>query len=243
MGYDLFTSKPTANSRQRHVMSQGNEGESVPGPSNRRPGLVAQEEVWGEVLELAAAVESMLNQAVQALCEGSADLAAAIKAQERRIDEWEVRIEKECLRILALYDPVASDLRRMVSVLKVRADLERVSDLATKIARRSKRSLQDSAAPPIPASLDNLARMATCAFSEVVTALRTVDAVAARSAIANDKEIDGQCRVVLRELKSSLRHHPEWITPLLRLVNSARNLKRIGDHTVTIAEAIVYIKG
>jgi phosphate transport system protein len=205
--------------------------------------LVAQEEVWGEVLELAAAVESMLNQAVQALCEGSADLSAAIKAQERRIDEWEVRIEKECLRILALYEPLASDLRRTVSVLKVRADLERVSDLATKIARRSKRSIRDSAAPPIPASLDNLARMATCAFSEVVAALGKVDAVAARSAIACDKEIDRQCRVVLRELKSSLRQHPEWVRPLLRLVNSARNLERIGDHTVNIAEAIVYIKG
>jgi phosphate transport system protein len=215
----------------------------VPGPSNRRPGLVAQEEVWGEVVELAAAVESMLNQAVQALCEGSADLSAAIKAQERRIDEWEVRIEKECLRILALYEPLASDLRRTVSVLKVRADLERVSDLATKIARRSKRSIRDSAAPPIPASLDNLARMATCAFSEVVAALGKVDAVAARSAIASDKEINRQCRVVLRELKSSLRQHPEWVRPLLRLVNSARNLERIGDHTVNIAEAIVYIKG
>jgi phosphate transport system protein len=205
--------------------------------------LVAQEEVWGEVLELAAAVESMLNQAGQALCEGGADLSAAIKAQERRIDEWEVRIEKECLRILALYEPLASDLRRTVSVLKVRADLERVSDLAMKIARRSKRSIRDSAAPPIPASLDNLARMATCAFSEVVAALGKVDAVAARSAIASDKEIDRQCRVVLRELKSSLRQHPEWVRPLLRLVNSARNLERIGDHTVNIAEAIVYIKG
>jgi phosphate transport system protein len=215
----------------------------VLGPSNRRPGLVAQEEVWGEVVELAAAVESMLNQAVQALCEGSADLSAAIKAQERRIDEWEVRIEKECLRILALYEPLASDLRRTVSVLKVRADLERVSDLATKIARRSKRSIRDSAAPPIPASLDNLARMATCAFSEVVAALGKVDALAARSAIASDKEIDRQCRAVLRELKSSLRQHPEWVRPLLRLVNSARNLERIGDHTVNIAEAIVYIKG
>jgi phosphate transport system protein len=224
-------------------MSQGNEGESVLGPATRRPGLVAQEEVWGEVVELAAAVESMLNQAVQALCEGSADLSAAIKAQERRIDEWEVRIEKECLRILALYEPLASDLRRTVSVLKVRADLERVSDLATKIARRSKRSIRDPAAPPIPASLDNLARMATCAFSEVVAALGKVDAVAARSAIASDKEIDRQCRVVLRELKSSLRQHPEWVRPLLRLVNSARNLERIGDHTVNIAEAIVYIKG
>jgi phosphate transport system protein len=224
-------------------MSQGNVGEAVPGPVNPRPGLAAQDEVWGEVLKLAAAVESILHQAVQILCEGGAELAAPVKAQERVIDGWEVRIEKECLRILALYEPLASDLRRMVSVLKLRGDLERVSDLATKIARRSKRSLRDSAAPPIPASLEILARMATDAFSEVVAALGKVDAVAARAAIAGDEEIDRQCRVVLRELKDSLRHHPEWVTPLLRLVNSARNLERIGDHTVNIAEAIVYIKG
>ena len=224
-------------------MSQVNMGEAVPGPANQRRGLAAQDEVWGEVLKLAAAVESMLHQAAQVLCEGRAELADAVKAQERRIDGWEVRIEKECLRVLALYEPLASDLRRMVSVLKLRADLERVTDLATKIARRSKRSLRDSAAPPIPASLDILARMATDSFSEVVAALGRVDAVAARATIASDQEIDRQCRVALRELKDSLGHHPEWITPLLRLVNSARNLKRIGDHTVKIAEAIIFIKG
>jgi phosphate transport system protein len=194
-------------------------------------------------LKLATAVEFMLDHAVQSLCEGGGDLAATVKARERQIDEWEVRIEKECLRILALYEPVASDLRRMVSVLKLRADLERVGDLATKIAKRSKRSLRDSAAPPVPASLCVLARIANDAFSAVVSAMGKVDAVAARAAIAGELEIDRQCRVVLRELRNSLRNHPEWVTPLLRLVNSARNLERVGDHTVKIAEAIVYING
>ena len=215
----------------------------MPATANRGPGLAAQDEVWGEVLKLAAAVEYTLHQAVQVLCEGRAELAAAVKAQERNIDGREVRIEKECIRVLALYEPLASDLRRMVSVLKLRGDLERVSDLATKIARRSKRSLQDSAAPPIPASLHILARMATDAFSEVVAALGKVDAVAARATIAGHEEIDRQYRVALRELKDSLRHHPEWIKQLLRLVNSARNLERIDDHTVKIAEAIIFIKG
>ena len=224
-------------------MPSGNEGEAKLERANPRRGLAAQDEIWADVRKLAAAVETTLRQAAQVLCEGRAELAATVKAQERSINAWEVRIEKECLCVLALYEPLASDLRRIVSVLKLRAELERVSDLARKIARRSVRSLRDSAAIPIPDSLDNLARMATDAFSEVVTAMSKDDAVAARAAIVGDEEIDRQCRVVLRTLKDSIQLQPEQVTPLLRLVNSARNLERIGDHTVKIAEAIVYIKG
>ena len=224
-------------------MSQGNVSETVPGPPKRRRGLAAQDEIWGEVLQLAAAVESMLQEAAQALCEGRAELAVAVKAQERTIDGWEVRIEKDCLLALALHEPLASDLRRIVSVLKLRADLEHVSNLATKIARRSARSCRGEPAPPIPASLDVLARMASDAFSEVVAALREDDAIAARAAIAGNEEIHRQCRMVSSELTDSLRDQPEKLTPLLRQMNSARNLKRIGDQTVKIAEAILYIKG
>jgi phosphate transport system protein len=224
-------------------MPSGNEGEAKLERANPRRGLAAQDEIWADVRKLAAAVETTLRQAAQVLCEGRAELAATVKAQERSINAWEVRIEKECLRVLALYEPLASDLRRMVSVLKLRAELERVSDLARKIARRSVRSRRDSAAIPIPDSLDNLARLATDAFSEVVTAMSKDDAVAARAAIVGDEEIDRQCRAVLRALKESIQRQPEQVTPLLRLVNSARNLERIGDHTVKIAEAIVYIKG
>ena len=185
----------------------------------------------------------MLREAVQALGDERVELAAALKAQERNIDGWEVQIEKECLLVLALYEPLASDLRRIMSVLKLKEDLERVSHLATKIARRSARSCRGAPAPPIPDSLEVLARMAADAFSKVVAALGNDDARAARAAIAGDEEIDRQYRVALRALKDSLRHQPEEVTPLLRLVNSARNLERIGDHIVNIAEAILYIKG
>ncbi len=205
--------------------------------------MAALDEIWCEVLRLAAAVESMLQEAAQALCEGRAELATALEAQERSVDGWEVRIEKECLLVLALHEPLASDLRRIVSVLKVRADLERVSDLATKIARRSARSYATSAGPPVPHSLEVLARMATDAFSEVVAALGKDDAIAARAAIAGDEEIDRQYRIVTKELTDSLRSQPERVTPLIRLMNSARNLERVGDHSVKIAEAILYIKG
>ena len=159
------------------------------------------------------------------------------------IDGWEVRIEKECLRspdtlrasgIGSSADGVGTQAQGgpRASERLGYEDRQEVEEIPPGFGRTS-----------IPASLDILARMATDAFSEVVAALGKVDAVAARAAIAGDQEIDRQCRVVLRELKDSLQHHPEWVTPLLRLVNSARNLERIVDHTVNIAEAIVYIKG
>jgi phosphate transport system protein len=224
-------------------MSQENMSETSFRPTESRRGLVAQDKIWGEVLKLAAAAECILQQAVQALCEGRAEVVAEVKAQERNIDRWEVRIEKECLRILALYEPLASDLRRMVSVLKLTGELERVSDLATKIAKRTKRSYRDSSAPHIPAALESLARMALTAFTQVVAALANNDAIAARAVIAGEDEVNRQCRAVLRELKQSLRHEQMLVKPSLRLVNSARNLERIADHCVKIAEAIVYIKG
>jgi phosphate transport system protein len=208
-----------------------------------RPGLAAQDEIWREVLKLAFAVESNLQQAVQALCEGRAEVVAEVKFQERNIDRWEVRIEKECLRILALYEPLATDLRRMVSVLKLTAELERVSDLATKIAKRTKHSCRASSAPHIPPSLESLARMTVITFTQVVAALANDNAIAARAVIAGEDEVDRQCRAVLRELKQSFRHEQMLIKPLLRLVNSARNLERVADHCANIAEAIVYIKG
>jgi phosphate transport system protein len=214
---------------------------AVAGPVNRHA-LEAQDELWGEILELASTVESMLRTAVQILCAGRTELAAAVKAQELSVDRSEVRIEEGCIRTLALYEPVASDLRRTISMLRLRADLERVGDLATKIARRSKRYFEDSLAPPIPASLVILAAAVTDAFGKVIAALSRDDAVGARFIFSYEEEIDRQFQVVSRELKDSLRHHPEQVTPMLRLMNSARNLERAGDHAVNIADAIIFIK-
>jgi phosphate transport system protein len=228
-------------SRQRPGMPQKNRDEALPGPENR-PDLAAQDELWGEVMKLGSTVESMLHQAVEVLCEGRPDLAAEVRDQERNVDGWEVRIEEMCLRALALYGPVASDLRRTVSALGLLAHLERVGDLATKIAKRSVRFFEDPSAPPIPASLVVLAIAVTDTFSKVIAALSSYDVASGRAIITSEEEIDRQCQMVVKELKDSLRHQPEQVTAWLRLMNSARNLERIGDHAVNIAEAIVYIR-
>ena len=95
------------------------------------------EGLWSEVLKLAAVVEDALNQSIHALCDGRIELADQIKLQKPAVDRWEVQIERECVRVLALHQPVASDLRRVAAVLKINGDLERLADLSRHIAKRS----------------------------------------------------------------------------------------------------------
>src|SRR5208283_652664 len=97
------------------------------------------EGLWSEVLKLAAVVEESLNQSIRALCDGRVELADQIKHQKPAVDRWEVQIERECVRVLALHQPVASDLRRVAVVLKINGDLERMADLARHIAKRVKK--------------------------------------------------------------------------------------------------------
>ena len=123
------------------------------GPSQGRPGghsIREQEELWREVLDLAAEVESAYRSAVTALCEGRLDLVDAVVAREAAVDRWEVRIEEACLRVLALYGLVASDLRRVMAALRINRDLEGLADLAENLAKRASGS--SPATPPRPPS-------------------------------------------------------------------------------------------
>ncbi len=115
------------------------------------------EGLWSEVLKLAAVVEDALNQSIHALCDGRVELADELKRRKGAMDRWEVQIERECVRVLALHQPVASDLRRVAAVLKINGDLERLCDLARHIAKRVKKLAADPRAFPIPQALENLA--------------------------------------------------------------------------------------
>ena len=117
------------------------------------------EGLWAGVLKLAAVVEDALNRSVRALCDGRVDLAVEVRSEERDVDRWEVQIERDCLKVLALHQPVASDLRRVAAVLKINGELERISDLARNIAKRVKKlaadpRLRDPAGAGVPGAGD-----------------------------------------------------------------------------------------
>ena len=145
------------------------------------------EALWGEILKLAAVVEVSITTSVRALCDGRADLAAQVTGEERSIDSWEVRIERDCLRVLALHQPVASDLRRVAAVLKINSDLERMGDLAEHIADRVRKLAGKPQALPIPQEMETMATEVVAQVRDSLDALAKSDADAARAVIAGDR--------------------------------------------------------
>jgi phosphate transport system protein len=146
------------------------------------------------------------------------------------------------LRVLALFEPVASDLRRLATILKVSRDWERIADLAARIARRARNLAKKPDSPPIPEALKSLARdvlAQVCASYEVLAGR---DSARAREVILGDRLIDRQYRSIRRELKESLRQHAAQFEAWLELMNTARNLERIADHAKDIAQTIVYLQ-
>jgi phosphate transport system protein len=200
------------------------------------------ESLWSEVLKLAAVVEETLSQSVHALCDGRVELAGEVKRRKRVVDWWEVQIERECVRVLALHQPVASDLRRVAAVLKINGDLHRLCDLARHIAKRVKKLAGDPQAVPVPQGLEDLGLEALSQIHNSLDALAQSDVALAQSVIAADQRIDREYRAVREQLKEEIARSPERINNLLRLVNTARNLERIADHAANIAESVIYLK-
>jgi len=201
-----------------------------------------QENLWSEVLKLSATVSAALTASVQALRDNRADLAREVKIEEKAIDNWEVRIEQECVRILARYGPTASDLRRVIAAMRISSELERMADLAEHIANRVKKRVATAETTPVPGSLDALATASLAQVRDSLEALARDDAELAQAVIREDGGVDQLRRTVLRELKDAIRHDPDRVDTWLRLINTARNLERVADHASNIAETVVYLK-
>jgi phosphate transport system protein len=220
----------------------GSESSGQRHPTATSHPLREQDALWSDFLDLAASVVEALEKSVLAVCDGRFDLIADVEHEEDLTDRREVLVEQECLRILALYEPVASDLRRMATVLKVNRDWERIADLALRVARRSRKLSGLPRAPSMPEPLKKLARDVLDQVRSCLGALAGVDGEAAREVIAGDGAIDAQFRTLRREFKAALSQHPEQLDAWLLLMSMARNLERIADHACGIAQTVVYLR-
>jgi phosphate transport system protein len=201
-----------------------------------------QDLLWTEFLAMARAVVDSLAKSIEVLCDGRLEVVPEIQSLEQESDRQEVRIELECLRILALYEPVASDLRRLATILKVNRDWERIADLAARIARRARKRARKSEGVAVPEPLKALARDVLALVQASYRALAGRDAPGARGIVAGDRAIDRHYRRLRKQLKEDLRQHPGQLNAWLQLMNTARNLERIADHATDIAETIVYLQ-
>ena len=192
------------------------------------------------VLAMSAMVEEMIDQAYQALKNRDARLADEVIYRDREIDLSEVHIEEECLKILALHQPVAADLRRTVMVLKINNDLERIADLAVNIAERVK-SLGEMEQFPVPEALERMASAAIVMVRDALDSFVNLDARAAREVCARDDQVDAVNRQIIEGLCRQMKEDPEVIEAALHCFSAARHIERIADHATNIAEDVIYL--
>jgi|WetSurMetagenome_2_1015567.scaffolds.fasta_scaffold154101_2 phosphate transport system protein len=192
------------------------------------------------ILALGAMVEQSVELAVKSIEERDSKLAERVLATDNDIDHAEVDLEEDCLKVLALHQPVAIDLRFIIAVLKINSDLERIGDLACNIAERT---LVISRYPQasVPYDLQGLVDKTKWMLRSSLDSLVNLDSALARSVRASDDQVDDINREVYDLVKEAIRQRPNEIEVLIPYLTVSRNLERIADHATNIAEDVIYM--
>ncbi len=189
---------------------------------------------------MAALVEKQVEKAVKAMAEHDAKLAESVVQNDHEVDLLETRMEENCLRILALQQPVAKDLRAVVTILKVTHDLERISDLASHIAEKT---LPAGAGRRFDFEADFLAMglSAEHQVRESILAMVEQDAQRARAVWRGDEEIDKKHEHIFACIQEAILREPERARELFGLLAASKNLERLADHATSIAKEVIYL--
>jgi phosphate transport system protein len=194
------------------------------------------------LLAMAGSVEEIIHLSIRALRERDLALAQRVIDGDAAIDAEENHVEDACLKMLALHQPVASDLRRVIAALKINTELERMADLAVNIAERAAAL---AALPPlaIPSPIVPMAERTVAMVRKSLDAFVGLDARLARRVIRLDAEVDRYNREVIEELLEGMRATPAAVPACVSLFSAVRQLERIADHATNIAEDVLYLVG
>jgi phosphate transport system protein len=198
------------------------------------------EQLKQRILTLGAQVEAAFVSALTAIREHNRALAEEVIAGDRLIDQAELDLEEECLKLLALYQPVAGDLRFVVAVLKINNDLERIGDLAVNIAERAA-FLAAAPLPVFPFDFSRMSEVAAHMLRQSLDALSSGQLEPARQVCLMDDEVDAINRAMYEQVKNAIRANPERVESLIQVLGVSRALERIADHATDIAEDVVYM--
>jgi len=197
------------------------------------------EEAYHRLLALSGQVEEMINLAVKSLMHRQLDTAAQVIGLDDDIDRTEVRIEEECLKMLALHQPVAADLRRLTTMLKVNNDLERMADLACNVAERASNVPADSDFP-IPELIRQMADETIAMVRDSLNAFINLDIELAYQVIQRDNRVD-EMNVEVIDSLVKLMANSQWVEVALHCFSASRHLEQIADHATNVAEDVVYM--
>ena len=194
----------------------------------------------GEIQRMGEIALAQLDAAIDAVMERDSETAMRIVQSDSSIDALEHEVSHDVVRLLALRQPMARDLREILAALRIAADIERIGDYAANVAKRSI-VLNQSAPVQLANALPRLAQLAEGLVREVLAAYRDNDADRALDVWARDEELDEQYTGLFRELLTYMMEDPRNITPCTHLLFMAKNLERIGDHATNIAENVYFL--
>ena len=193
-----------------------------------------------KMLSLGALVEERTRMVAQAMTGLDADIAQKIIASDWEVDEMEVDIEEECLKILALYQPVAVDLRFLIAAIKINNDMERIGDECVNIAERL---IIMTKRPPMQFVFDYapMSEKVQAMLKASLDALVNLDVDLAFKVITMDDEVDDIQTQAYDRIKEAIKEYPDRVSYLINLLLVSRHLERLADHSTNIAEEVIYL--
>lgn len=192
------------------------------------------------LLAQSSVVERMISRASHALRDLRTDLLEQLLDDEDSVNTREVAIEEECLKILALHQPVAVDLRRVATVLKINGDLERIADLAVNIGERAQ-SLVMFPEFPFPEHMENMVEQSISMVRGALDAFVRLDVDAARNICLQDDDVDDLNRMIIDNLHAHVQEQVGDFSPAMQYFSASRHIERIADHATNIAEDVIYL--
>ena len=198
------------------------------------------EKLKKKLLSLSSVVEESLEKAIRSVCDRNEAMAREVIENDQLIDAEEVAVEEECLKIMALHQPVAVDLRFLVAVLKINNDLERIADISVNIAERSIFLCREN---PIamPFDFDDMTKKTRSMLTRSLDSLIQQDVQMAHQVCADDDEVDSINREMYDQVFEGIRKNPELVKPLIHCLSVSRHLERIADYATNIAEDVIYM--
>ncbi len=193
-----------------------------------------------KILQLCAMVEENVRKAVDSVVNRDIDEAKLVNEQDIAVDQMEIEIEEECLKILALHQPVANDLRYVIACLKMNNDLERIADLSANIARRTI-SVAEYPNEDIPLDFYPMMDKTQAMLKKTLDAMIDMDPELAHEVMVQDDEIDEFNRQMHLEVHRLIKDNPEKAEFFIHLLSVSKQLERIGDYATNIAEDVIYM--
>lgn len=198
------------------------------------------DQLSAEVVLMGGLAEAQVADAVEAVARRDVGLAQSVVGRDHRLDELEKDIERKCIRLIALRQPMADDLRKTVAAMKISTSLERIGDLAKNIAKRAVVISEAEPMTPLTRSIERMGKLVSSRLRDVLDAYKSSKADLAQTVWASDTEVDEHYNAMFRELLTYMMGDPRTISACTHLLFMAKNLERIGDHATNMAEHIHY---